>query len=56
MTEGPMDGAMYLKILDKKLLPRRWLMDGFSSIDYDPKHSTKATKKRLKMKHIKGVA
>ncbi len=54
--EGPMDGAMYHKILDEILLPsartmkmgRGWVFQH----DNDPKHTAKATKEWLKKKHI----
>ena len=55
--EGQMDGAMYCKILDENLLPSaRTLKMGhgwFFQHDNDPKHTAKATKERLKKKHIK---
>lgn len=55
--EGPMDGAMYHKILDENLLPsaralrmgRGWVFQH----DNDPKHTAKATKEWLKKKHTK---
>uniref|UniRef100_A0A8C1EL63 Transposase Tc1-like domain-containing protein n=1 Tax=Cyprinus carpio carpio TaxID=630221 RepID=A0A8C1EL63_CYPCA len=44
--EGTMDGAMYCKIMGEDLLPS-------ARHDNDPKHMAKATKDRLKKKHIK---
>ena len=46
-----MNGAMYQEILGDNLLPSvRALKMGH---DNDPKHTAKATKERLKKKHIK---
>ncbi len=54
--EGPMDEAMYCKILDENLLPpARTLKMGHGWVfqhDNDPKHTAKATKEWLKKKHI----
>ncbi len=57
--EGPMDGAMYRKILDKNLLPsvrtlkmcRGWVFQH----DNDPKHATKASKEWLKKKSFQDL-
>uniref|UniRef100_A0A8D0A432 Transposase Tc1-like domain-containing protein n=1 Tax=Sander lucioperca TaxID=283035 RepID=A0A8D0A432_SANLU len=55
--KGTMDGVMYRQILGENLLPsaralkmgRGWVFQH----DNDPKHTAKATKERLKKKHIK---
>ncbi len=55
--EGPMDGAMYCKVLDENLLPSaRTLKMGHGWVfqhDNDRKHTAKVTKEWLKKKHIK---
>ncbi|KAK3556633.1 hypothetical protein QTP70_010835 [Hemibagrus guttatus] len=53
--KGTMDGAMYCQILSENLLPSaRALKMGCGWVfQHDPKHTAKATKERLKKKHIK---